>query len=182
MTLKELLKENRESIVERWFEDVLATYPGDSPAAFRRQRDPFANPVGHRLREGTRGVFDALLEGVDRGGPDIGKIRQSLQEIIQIRAVQHVSPSEAIGFVFRLKESIRAELGQALGDPRLSSELAELDGQIDQAGLAAFDTFVECRERVYELRVNEMKRTVSWVVERMNKRGSDPELARVDMK
>lgn len=175
MTFGELLQENKDAIVQRWLEGVLATYPGNSLALFRNQKDPFANPVGHSLRVATRGVFEALLEGMDAE-----KIRPYLHEIIKIRAVQEFSASEAVGFVFQLKEAVRAELGKAARDSRFSSGLAKLEGQIDQIMLAAFDVFVQCREQVYELRVNEVKRRVSWVVDKMNQRGPDPELAQIN--
>jgi hypothetical protein len=92
--------------------------------------------------------------------------------------VQQFSASQAVGFVFRLKEAVRAELGEGARDARFASELAELDAQIDRMGLAAFDVFVQYREQAYELRVNEVKRRVSWVIEKMNGREVDPELAR----
>jgi hypothetical protein len=55
--------------------------------------------------------------------------------------------------------------------------LVEFEAEIDRVALAGFDVFVECREQVSELRINEVKRRVSWIVEKMNERGSDPELA-----
>jgi len=177
MTLGELLQDNKDAIVQRWLDDVLAMYPEDTSAAFKRQRDPFANPVGHSLRVGTREIFEALLDGMDTG-----RIRRHLSEIIKIRAVQAFSASQAVGFVFRLKKAIRTELRTAASDPRLSPDLAELEGQIDRIALAAFDVFVQCREQVCELRVNEIKRSVSWIVDKLNQRGSDPELARIDLK
>ncbi len=173
MTFRELLQQNKEAIIQRWLESVLATYPEDSCAAFRRQEDPFANPVGHSLRVGTRAIVEALVDGMDAE-----KIRSALHEIIKIRAVQQFAASQAVCFVFHLKEAIRAELGEAVRDPRFSSEFVELEGQIDRIALAAFDVFVQCREQVCELRVNEMKRRVSWVVDKMNQRGCDPDLAR----
>ena len=97
VTFEELLQKNKDAIVQRWFDGVLATYPGEAAAAFGRQKDPFANPVGHSLREGTRGIFEAFLEEMDAA-----KIRQCLLEIIKIRAVQQFSPSQAVGFVFIL--------------------------------------------------------------------------------
>ena len=36
--------------------------------------------------------------------------------------------------------------------------------------MIAFEIFVECRESVCELRINEVKRRVSWVMEKMNAR------------
>lgn len=175
MTLKGLLRENESTIVRRWFDDALATYPDQAVIAFSREKDPFANPVGHSLRVGTQEVFDALLE--DR---DSAKIRESLLEILRVRAVQEISPARAVGFVFGLKGAIRAELPEVARDARLTSELVEIEKQIDRIALAAFDIYVECREQVYELRVNEVKRRVSWVVDKMNERDADPEPTPLD--
>jgi len=170
MTLKELLQDNENAILQRWFDDAMGTYPDMAVAAFSRQKDPFANPVGHSLRVGTQGIFATLLEG-----PDDAKIRECLLEIIRIRAVQEISPAAAVGFVFGLRRAIRAELAPAINDAALSSELAKIEDQIECIALAAFNIYVECREQVYELRVNEVKRQVSWVVDKMN--GHDPEPA-----
>jgi len=175
MTLKERLRKSEHAIVQRWLEDVLATYPDQAAVAFSREKDPFANPVGHSLRLGTQGIFEALLEGSDDA-----KIRECLLEIIRIRAVQEISPARAVGFVFGLKQAIRAEIGGTVVDARLASELAEIDEQIDRIALAAFDIYVECTKQVYELRVNEVKRRVSWVVDKMNERDADPEPAPLD--
>lgn len=175
MTLRDQLREGKEAVVRRWLDDALDVYPEQASAAFQRQQDPFANPVGHSLRTGTVGILEALLDGMDAE-----KIHECLHEIIRIRAVQQFSASSAVSWVFALKGALRAELGGAAADPRHASELAEIEGQVDRIALAAFDIFVECREQVYELRVNEVKRRVSWVVEKMNERHPDSELAPVD--
>ncbi|OHB72521.1 MAG: hypothetical protein A2V70_00955 [Planctomycetes bacterium RBG_13_63_9] len=183
MTLGELLPEHQDAIVQRWLDDVLATYSENAFAVFKRQKDPFTNPVGHNLRVATRAIFEALLRAVDGGmdgsdgGMDTEGIRPSLDEVMKIRAVQEFSASEAVGFVFRLKEAVRAELADVAGDPRLGSELVKLERRIDRIALAAFDVFVECRERMCELRINEAKRRVPWVVAKINQRDGDPEAA-----
>ena len=166
MTFGDLLQQKKTSIVCRWIEGVLATYPEGACAAFARQKDPFANPIGHSLRVGLPAVFDALL-----GGPDFQKIREHLHEIVKIRAVQQFSPSQAVGFVFQLKEAIRSELRKATGDPQFAVELADFDTRVDQAALVAFDLLVQCRQRVTELRINELKRTVPWVERRKRSGG-----------
>lgn len=175
MTLRQLLLERREAIARSWLEGALATYPGNSPAIFAREKDPFANPVGHSLRVGTESMLDALLLDTDAG-----EVREQLQNIMKIRAVQPFAPSQAVGFVLRLREIIRAELGGVAADPRFASELADLDAQIDRIALAAFDKFVECREQVYELRVNEVKRQVSWITDKVNQRDPEPELVQIE--
>jgi len=174
MTFRELVQANKDAIVRRWFKDALSSYSEEASAAFSRQQDPFANPIGRSLREGTLEIFEALLNGMDAE-----KIGRHLHGIIKIRAVQQFSASQAVGFVFHLKEAVRAELGKAIGDPQFSSELAEFDGHVDRIALAAFDVFVQCRERLCELRVNEVKRRVSWVMDKMNNRDFDHEIAPV---
>ena len=171
MALGDRLKERGSAIADRWIGDTLNTYSEDASAAFERQKDPFANPVGHALRVGLGAVVEALVEGKE---PD--EICPHLDEIIRMRAIQEFSPSEALAFVFSLKEAIRAELGKATGEPSVGAELAEFDRRIDRIGLLAFDRYVANREKVYQLRVNEMKRSVSKVVQRMNRQGSPPDM------
>ena len=117
MTLGEQLQKHQQAIVARWLDDALATYPHDASVAFKKQQDPFANPVGHSLRVATRSVFAALLDGTD--DDEIGKL---LHEVVKIRAVQQFSASQAVEFVFRLKEAVRAGLGKAARDPRYGSD------------------------------------------------------------
>ncbi len=194
MKFRKLLEERKAAIVKRWLADVLATYPDDASAVFKRQKDPFANPIGHSLREGTREILDALCSEADCDTTKLDKIREHLHEIVKIRAVQEFSASHAVRFVFQLKDAVRAELAAPIKgmtlenaggkDSQLASDmakdLAKLEGQVDEIALAAFDIFVKNREQVYELRVNEAKRRVSWVIDKLNKRGIDPDLSRVN--
>ncbi len=172
MTFAARLQDRKEGIARRWLEGILATYPDDGAMAFKRQRDPFANPVGHALREGTREILEAVLDGMDAG-----RIDRSLRDIIRIRAVQEFSPSQAVRFVFHLKEAVRAELGDESGNPRFRADVMAFEEKVDRLALAAFDVFVECRERVCELRVNEAKRKVAWLVDKLNRGEVDPAVA-----
>ncbi len=165
----DLLRERKGAIVQRWVEVVLATYPEDAAVLFQKERDPFANPVGHSAREGTAGLLDAILDGMDTG-----ELRRHLDQIIRVRAVQQISPSQALSFVFSLKSILRASLPEAGQDPRLARELAEMELRVDQVGLLAFDLYSECREEVTLLRINEVKRQVAWVLEKLNRRGGGP--------
>ena len=177
MTFGRRLQEKKDAIVRRWFDEALASYSDDSAAAFTRQKDPFANPIGHGLRVATRAIFERLVAGSEAEGFDTAKIDEHLHEAIKVRAVQQFSASEAVGFVFSLKDAVREELGPAATDGRYLSELAEFDARVDRVALAAFDVFVECRERLSELRINEVKRTVPWAAQRMQRCGSDPDAA-----
>jgi len=163
MKLEGLLRLRKDAVVERWVEDVISSYPAPAAAVLTRRKDRFANPVGHSLRAGLGGIFAALLDG-----QDMPTIQRHLREIIRIRALQQFTAPQAVGFVFGLKDAVRAEIGPANGDPDLWSQLSEIDRRIDEIALVAFEVFVECREKVCELRVNEVKRQVSWVTERQS--------------
>lgn len=163
----ELLQQSEDAIVARWLKAALSVYPDEASGAFRRQKDPFANPIGHSLRTGTREIFEALLDSMDSE-----RIHRNLQEIISIRAVQEFSASQTVAFIFELRNAVRAELGSSASEPQVASELARFDDRIDQVALAAFDVYVDSRERLCNLRVNEVKRQVSWIVNKMNAGGA----------
>jgi hypothetical protein len=175
MMLGELLQERKDAVIQRWLDEVLATYPEDGSRAFEREQDPFANPVGHHLRKGTRGILEGLLDGMDKEA-----IGNHLIDIIKIRAVQQFSASQAVAFVFSLKGAVRQELGDAARDPAIAVELLGLEEQIDRIALAAFDIFLQCREQLLELRISEVKRSVAWTVERLNRRDAEPELTQLE--
>ncbi len=181
MTFCELLERHKEGIIRRWFERALEAYPADATRAFSRRNDPFTNPVGHSLHVGTRGIFEALLEGTHSGL----KVTESeagcqcLRDVIRIRAVQEMPASQAVSFVFDLKEAVRAELGSAVDERQFACDLALLERRIDEAALFAVDELVRCREQVCELRVNEVKRRVSWLMGKLNGREVDVESAPV---
>ena len=163
MTFGDLLEERKDTIVERWVDEVLAAYPSDAAALFRAQQDPFANPLGHSVREGTSGVFQAILGGMD---PD--ELRSHLDQIIRIRAVQEMTPGQALSFVFSLRSIVRDVIPEAEETNGLRQGLEELDGKIDHVALAAFELYAAMREELAQLRVKEVKRQVAWVLDKIN--------------
>jgi len=169
MAIPSRLRERSSAISERWLQDSLATYSDDGARAFARNKDPFTNPVGHALRVGTSSAVEALLDE-----KDVAEICSCLDDTIKMRAVQEFTASQALSFVFTLKDAIRSELGSGDdGSPALNAAV-ELDEKIDQLALRAFDVYLAYREQVYDLRVNEVKRSVSTLVERLYGRGADP--------
>jgi len=165
VSMRDLLNERADAILERWVEVVLSAYPSDAAALFQKEQDPFANPIGNSVREGTRGVLQAILDGMDQE-----ELRSHLDRVVRVRAVQDLAPSQALSFVFSLRAVIRDTVPELDADPRLRREMAGLDEDIDRVALAAFDLYAERREEVSQLRVNEVKRQVAWVFEKMNQR------------
>jgi RsbT co-antagonist protein rsbRD N-terminal domain len=163
--LVECLGRKRAAMAARWLTEALSAYPTASADLFRQERNPFANPVGHALRVGLDAALEALVQGREPAN-----VAACLDDILKMRAAQELTPTQALSFIFCLKETIRAELPGDDRGPAFSLEMAALDRQIDQLALAAFDRYAGHRGRIYELRVREVKRSVSVLVERMNRR------------
>ena len=155
--LEEWLAAHGEELRRAWLEATAARY-GDVFRHFvRRQPDPFANPSGAILREGTGRLLTALAEPADAA-----VLREVLMPMIRLKAVQDVPPSEALAFVPLLKELVPAD-GADAPSPAARAELAR---RLDALLLVAFDVFVECRQTVYQLRVHEMQRNVARLLQR----------------
>ncbi len=148
----------RSAVVREWFERTLQSYPEETSGFLRGEKDPFRNPVGHTLREGLGVLFDEVA-----GEMDQARITASLDAIVRIRAVQDHTASQAVAFLFLLKDVLREKSPAA--------DLAMLENRIDRMALLAFDLYMKCREKIYEIQAEEAKRRV-YVLERAGlKRG-----------
>ncbi len=175
MKLREHLRRNRTGVTRRWLDKMLGTYSPRTSTFFKRLKDPFTNPVGRALAHGTEAVFDALIEGPPEG-IDPSRLSPHLEEIIKVRAIQDFSPSQAVSFIFQLKDAVREELGSELQETEAAADLMKLDSQIDQTALVAFDIFMKCREKLYELRLAEIKRTGYRLLRKRDLIAADPDL------
>ena len=152
MSLKNLLSRKRGAIVAKWVDRVLDTYPLEVQSLFRRQEDRFANPVGSTIMESLDGLLGELL-----GKGDYDKIRSLLDGILRIRAIQDFSPSQAVVFLPLLKGVLKEEIGEEVRQHRLHEEWLDLESRIDDCLLLAFDIYMECREKIHQLRIQELR-------------------------
>jgi hypothetical protein len=165
MRLKRLLSEKKSAIMTKWFDVILETYPADTSAFLKKQKNRFTNPVGQTILQGIESIFDGLLQG---SNPE--KISPFLDNIIRIRAVQDFSPSQAVSFIFSLKKVMAEELVNESGE-HLYRELQELEAEIDSLALVCFDIFVKCREQLYDIKANELRSMTFRLLQRANKMG-----------
>lgn len=147
-----LLLEKKSALLERWFDIVLETYPPDSSSFLKNKKRQFANPVGYTISRGLEHLLDELLR---EGEMDAEKLSSLLESIIRIRAIQDLTPTQALAFVFRLKELLKDELGSE-GTARLE-EIGALESRIDAIALISFDLYMKCREKIYDLKANEVR-------------------------
>lgn len=162
MTLREILVERRAVLAERWLDAVLAEYGSVTAARWRRERDPFANPIGHVLSTS----LPALLEAVAGEGEPAPAAVGALEDVVRIRCVQDLTPSRAVRFVYLLRDVVRRELAAELAGGAHGEELAEVDRRVERLALTAFDAYARCRERIFQLRQEELKRSVASLLRR----------------
>jgi hypothetical protein len=151
MSSAQLLAAKKQEILESWFQATVDSYPAETARFIKNQKDPFANPVGQT----TYQSLDALVEALTAGdGREV--MAKALDPILRIRAVQTFTPSMATRFVFSLKQIIRQHLP---GDGRHADmNMSGLDRQIDEMAMAAFDIYVACREKIFELKATESRK------------------------
>ena len=152
MVLEHLLPQKRAAILERWFQLILETYPADTSRFLKQEKDRFINPVGYTISQEIEALYDELLQEMNSD-----KLAACLDNIIRIRAVQDFPPSQTIAFIFLLKKAIREELASEIAENRVLEELLKFESKIDQLVLLALDIYMKCREKVFEIRVNEAK-------------------------
>ena len=151
--IKELLANKRSSILNKWVQSIIDSYPPETSKFLRSQKDRFSNPVGFAISNTAENIFDEIIND----NSDLEKIKLSLGDIIKIRAVQNFSPSSAVGFIFSLKKVVRDELEAGLSEKKNIDELLNLESVIDRVALIAFDLYMEAKEKVFKIRVNEIK-------------------------
>ena len=173
MRLEHFLSEISPRIIKKWREEIIKTYPEDGQHFLGKEKDQFANPVGYVITTEIEPLFNELIK--DDGG-DKDKIYSTLDSIVKIRAIQDFKPSRAIGFILQLKEIIRKEFDAKVQPNGLSAELKALENKIDNIALLAFDIYMQCRQKIYEIRVNEVKNQVGKLLERANLLSEIPDM------
>ncbi len=118
----------------------------------RTEQNQFANPVGLTISREIEVLFKKLCEG-----SQLEECESSLDSILKIRSVQDFSPSKAVGFIFLLKRAI----GETLRDETLKestvAEWLKFLKRIDDLALLAFDTYMNCRDKISEIRINQAR-------------------------
>jgi len=136
---------NDGEILETWIETLADSHPQHSAALRIPKPDPFRNPVAYAIRQSLTQIWEQLQGDMN---PDV--IDASLDNVLRIRAVQDLSPSQAVGFVVQLRSILRKAFP--------THDLTLLENRIDQLSLAAFDKYMQCRQQINAVRLHEAER------------------------
>jgi len=150
--LGKFISRKKTTILKKWFDKAIQSYEPDTAKFLINQKDPFANPVGSNTLKGLGGLLDQLTKDLDPKA-----VHSYLDPIVRIRAVQAFTPSQATVFILSLKQVLREMLGIKLQDPQMAKAFMDFESKIDRLCLMAFDIFVGCKEKIYQISANETR-------------------------
>lgn len=150
MDLAEGFRNHREKIVDKWVEYTLSTYK--SSGFFIKESDQFANPVGGNIRQALGQLFVMFEKGADSK-----EFTAPLEKIMSIRSVQEFTPSQAVAPLNAVKHITREVFAADKERKHLIDELYDFEFAVDLALLASFDIYMQYRERLYQVRIDEIK-------------------------
>ena len=150
--LQILLEQHRESIIAEWIDLTINSYEPEMVRFLKREKNPFANPVRSTIMTNIAKLFDGILNDFN-----MDECSHGLDEIIKLRAVQDFSPSMALAFIFDLKKILHEKLKGQLSSDELIKELYQFGEQIDLLTRMAFDIYTKYRNKIYEIRLSEIK-------------------------
>jgi len=150
MDLEKSLVKKKSAILKKWLQLILDSYPDATSKFLKQEKDRFANPAGYTISEEIDAIYEELLQETNSE-----KLTACLDNIIRIRAVQDFPPSEATAFIFLLKKAIREELANDVTERQDFEELMNFESRIDSAAMLVLDIYVQCREKIHQIRVKE---------------------------
>ena len=149
--LHKFLEQNRESILQGWFDLTINTYGPEMVRFLKKEKNPFSNPVRNTIITSLEGIYDGILNS--NGGDEY----HGLEDIIKVRAVQDFSPSDALSFLFDLKKIVRTAFSKREQKPETMEALYDFDERFDTLLKRAFDLYNNCRLKIQEIKMAEIK-------------------------
>ena len=161
MSLFDTLAARRKTVLDRWFDAIVKTYPGLS-AVFLHKKHAFGNPVGTNISAALEGVYGELL------APEFGDgATAQVESIMRIRSVQDFTPAQAAAVFFLLKPVVHEVCAAELAAGGLDDYLV-LESRIDALALLAFEAHSRFREQIFEMRIADFKQRYSGLLRRLN--------------
>ncbi len=156
MNLKTYLQEQQPELVKRWVDAVFSAYAGESARFFKDTKDPFANPVGNTIKRNLNQLFGELIQ------PEMDReaAQSALEAIVRIRAVQDLTPEQALSFIYRIKNIIGQSLAGRKDEGDMHAYLSGINANVDSLMLMAVNLYVACREKIYALKARQAKNEV----------------------
>jgi hypothetical protein len=165
MDIIEFLNDKKNDIVEKWQNAIIDTYPEPAGKFLHGNKNQFANPIGFTVHHELPNIFQQLITDMNNE-----VLKKSISDIIRIRAVQDFTPNEALGFILLLKTIIKNEISQFINDKEMIESYFKIDGNIDKMMAIAFDSYLDMRMIMADIKLDEVKRRNQKMMERLSKK------------
>jgi hypothetical protein len=166
-----ILRQRREIILGEWKQSTLDFYAAGAFKPAKKNVDRFGNPLVYTVTTALETILDEFINGVRTT-----RTNEALEDVVKIRSLQSEKPSTALAFLFSFKKSIADQLKNLENEEINNEETEKIYSALDDLILTAFDIFMRCREKIYEIRSNEIKRRSYKLWERAGM--TDPSLTR----
>lgn len=166
MNFNKFLEDNKEIIREKWYSIIAGTYQDTSGKFFFSNRgQQFSNPVAWTFTQEIPIILDEIIKGKTSEA-----LYTALENIIRIRAVQEFTPSESLAFILSLKGLVKELLGNNIDDKTVKSDFNDFEAKVDAVLLISFDIYNTMREKLIDIRINEIKRRYDSFLQRFEKK------------
>lgn len=162
--LPDFFQEHKAILMDIWFEAILNHYPPETARIFKREKDPFANPIGYNLKVGVEEILDRFIkEDKEKNVSD------SLDKIIRIWAIQDFTPSQTVSFLIIFKQIVKKQMKKHYqNQEQLWINWQVFEQEVDNLILMAMDIYTKCREKLYQIRIEEANKRVYSLLRRAN--------------
>ncbi|MCK5741284.1 MAG: RsbRD N-terminal domain-containing protein [Chlorobi bacterium] len=163
MRVRAFLQKNKADLADKWLKMLTGQYSKDGSKFILGEKDQFANPMGFIYSEAIPQIFEAVVERQSTKTYD-----EPLRRIIQVRAVQDFTPSQALSFIFDLKQLITKSYK---ADNEIDfCEMIGIFQRIDAMAFSAFNIYCELKGRIWEIKANEVRKRNETMVMRLNEK------------
>jgi virulence-associated protein VapD len=148
----DILKEKKALILKNWQNRIYESYHPDARKFLEGEKDRFNNPVGACIKRETEALLNGLIENAEAV-----KLIESMDNFVRVRSVQDFTASQAVNFMFLLKNVLKEACAEELQESEIMKELIDFEIRIDRLTFLAFDVYMNCREQINRIRLKEVK-------------------------
>ena len=152
LAISEFIRNNLDDLTGNWLDAIVGTYSDEAAGFIKGKQDRIQNPMGYAIKEMVESVLGCLASGCDDR-----ELESAMYPVIQMRAVQGFSPSEAVSFILLLRDSVS---GLARKNEAFPEIMLEFDEAVIGLMSRAFDIYSGCREKLSEIKQEELKRNL----------------------
>ncbi|MDY6820717.1 MAG: hypothetical protein SVN78_03725 [Deferribacterota bacterium] len=158
---REYFLDKKNKILDDWFNHLISHYDDNKLDYLEKERDPFLNPVKYIFKSALGSIFSYIFED-----EELDLVSQDIEKLIKLLALNGPKASEVLGLFVFFKQHINALFMSSFSLEEKIDEYNEITNIFDNLLLKIFDMYVQCREKIYEIRVNEIKRMTFPLLER----------------